>query len=375
MRLGKSVDWILFGSFLPLLLAGLVTMNSFVRESYFFNRQILWIAFSLLVFFIFAHVDWRFLRRGGLLLALYLFFIGTLLYLQVAGEAVRGSQSWITAGWFNFQPADFTKLALVLVLAKYFSRRHVAIAHVRHVVVSGLYALLPAGLIFLQHDFGSAVIIFLIWLGMIMVSGVSKKHLASVCAVSLLLLAGLWFFGFTENQKKRIITFVDPFADIQGSGYNVYQSVIAVGSGNLFGKGIGYGTQSRLEFLPEYETDFIFAAFAEEWGFVGVFMLFALFGVLFFRILVNASRGDTNFEVLYGLGIAIFFMSHFVIHVGMNIGILPVTGLPIPFLSYGGSHLLVELAALGILVGMRRYARAMHKERAEGEEFVGLLAV
>src|SRR3989344_46843 len=288
MRLGKSVDWILFGSFLPLLLAGLVTMNSFVRESYFFNRQILWIAFSLLVFFIFAHVDWRFLRRGGLLLALYLFFIGTLLYLQVAGEAVRGSQSWITAGWFNFQPADFTKLALVLVLAKYFSRRHVAIAHVRHVVVSGLYALLPAGLIFLQHDFGSAVIIFLIWLGMIMVSGVSKKHLASVCAVSLLLLAGLWFFGFTQNQKKRIITFVDPFADIQGSGYNVYQSVIAVGSGNLFGKGIGYGTQSRLEFLPEYETDFIFAAFAEEWGFVGVFMLFALFGVLFFRILVNA---------------------------------------------------------------------------------------
>ena len=162
-----------------------------------------------------------------------------------------------------------------------------------------------------------------------------------------------------------------PFTDIRGAGYNAYQSTIAVGSGGLLGKGVGYGTQSRLKFLPEYQTDFIFAAFVEEWGFVGALVFFFLFGVVIWRILANALIGATNFEMLYGMGLAIFFMSHFIIHVGINIGLLPVTGTTIPFLSYGGSHLLTEFTGLGILMGMRRYARPAHRD-AMRNEFLGI---
>ena len=140
-----------------------------------------------------------------------------------------------------------------------------------------------------------------------------------------------------------------------------------MGSGQLWGKGIGYGTQSKLEFLPEYETDFIFAAFAEEWGFVGVLLVLTLFGVLIWRILATAGLGQSNFEVLFGAGVAILFVAHVTIHVGMNVGLLPVTGTTVPFMSYGGSHLLTEFSALGILMGMRRYARAVDREQLAGE--------
>jgi rod shape determining protein RodA len=167
------------------------------------------------------------------------------------------------------------------------------------------------------------------------------------------------------------LSFVHPLADVQGAGYNANQSTIAVGSGQLLGKGIGYGTQSKLKFLPEYETDFIFAAFAEEWGFLGVVSFLLLFGVVIWRILANAYCGATNFEILFGVGLATLFFSHFAIHVGMNMGLLPVTGITMPFLSYGGTHLLTEFIGLGILMGMRRYRRPVHKDIIENE-VVGL---
>jgi len=206
---------------------------------------------------------------------------------------------------------------------------------------------------------------------MVFVSGISKKHLLIVFFAGLLIFAVLWGFVFAPYQKDRIITFLNPLTDATGAGYNALQSTIAVGSGQFWGKGLGYGTQSRLEFLPEYETDFIFAAFSEEWGFIGVLILFALFGVVIWRIILNALHGATNFEILFGLGLAIMFMSHFVVHVGMNIGLLPITGTTIPFLSYGGSHLLTEFIGLGILMGMRRYQRPIHKDDAKNE-FLGL---
>ncbi|MCL5782044.1 MAG: FtsW/RodA/SpoVE family cell cycle protein, partial [Patescibacteria group bacterium] len=174
-------------------------------------------------------------------------------------------------------------------------------------------------------------------------------------AVVAIVFALLWNFGFREYQKDRIRNFINPLADIRGAGYNAYQSTIAVGSGELWGKGLGYGTQSRLKFLPEYQTDFIFAAFSEEWGFAGVVILFTLYGVIIWRIIANALRGATNFEVLYGAGLAIFFIVHIAINVGMNIHLLPVTGTPLPLMSYGGTHILVEFIALGILMSMRRY--------------------
>jgi len=158
-----------------------------------------------------------------------------------------------------------------------------------------------------------------------------------------------------------------PLADIRGTGYNAYQSTIAVGSGELTGKGIGYGTQSKLQFLPEYQTDFIFAAYAEEWGFLGVLLFFGLFGIVIIRILTIAARGSDNFDSLMSAGIAIYFFAQFIVHVGMNMGLLPITGTTLPFMSYGGSHLITEYAALGILMGLRKNARPTLQARDQSE--------
>lgn len=369
-RFRFSIDWVLLFALLPILGGGLITMNSFVGENYYFEKQIVSITVALFVFFAFSFFDFRFLRRTPVIVSLFLGACAVLLALFALGTISKGAQSWFRLGFFAFQPADVVKVVLILIMAKYFSRRHVEIGHIKHIIVSGVYALIIFILVLFQPDFGSAIIIFLIWLGMVLVSGISRKHLLLVFLVGAITFAGLWTYGFKTYQKERIRNFLHPLTNIRGSGYNAYQSTVAVGSGRIFGKGIGYGTQSRLEFLPEYQTDFIFAAFAEEWGFFGVLLLFTLFGVVIWRVLKNALHGATNFEILYGLGLAIFFLSHFVIHVGMNIGLLPVTGLPLPFMSYGGSHLVAEFSGLGILMGMRRYARDAHKDVMKNE-FLG----
>lgn len=362
-----GADWLMFGSAILIVSAGLITMNSFVEANPFASRQLIWIVISLLVGFGCLFVDFRFLRRTGVVTALFLISCFLLVLLFVIGNVAKGAQSWFDFGLFSFQPSDPVKVVLILLLAKYFTRRHVEIAHIRHVLVSGLYAMILFVFILLQPDFGSAIVIFLIWFGMVMVSGISKKHLLAVLVAGLTAALVLWFFVLQDYQKQRIISFIDPLADVRGAGYNAYQSTIAVGSGQLIGKGIGYGTQSKLRFLPEYQTDFIFAAFAEEWGFIGSFILMGLFSVLIWRILWNASRGATNFETLFGLGLAIWFMSHIAINIGMNIGLLPVTGITVPFMSYGGSHLLVEFASLGILSSMARYSRPIHRESINNE--------
>ncbi len=359
----RHIDWTLFLAVIPLLGAGLVTMHSFVGESVFFSRQLVWIFLSLFVFFLFSFFDFRFLRRTSVVVGLFLGSVGLLLTLFILGEVFQGARSWFDFGFFAFQPADPVKLVLIILLAKYFSRRHAEIANYKHILLSGSYAFIIFLLVFLQPDFGSAIILFLIWFGMVLVSGIPKKHLLAVFLVGITVFSFLWFFAFQDYQKARITTFLNPLTDISGTGYNAYQSMVAVGSGELLGKGVGYGTQSRLEFLPEYQTDFIFAAFTEEWGFVGALVFFALFGVVIWRILKIASKGETNFEVLFGLGLAIMLISHFFVHVGMNIGVLPITGITIPFLSYGGSHLVTEFMGLGILMGMNRYSRDVRTMR------------
>lgn len=362
-----AVDWIMIVSLLPILGAGLVTMNSFTAESTLFDKQVAWIGVGFIFFFLLSFFDFRFLRRTSVLVVLFLASTLVLIALLIVAESTKGAQSWFKVGSFSVEPADFIKLVLIAILAKYFSRRHIEIAHIRHIVVSGFYALVFFLLVLVQPDFGSAIIIFLIWFGMVLVSGISKKHLALVFCIVALTFGGLWFYVFKDYQKSRIINFIHPLSDIRGTGYNAYQSTIAVGSGEIFGKGVGFGTQSRLNFLPEYETDFIFAAFAEEWGFVGVLLLIFFYAVLVWRILLHSMRGATNFEMLFGLGLAIFFMSHFFVNVGMNIGLLPVTGITLPFMSYGGTHLLTEFAGLGVLMGMSRYQRAAHKDLSKNE--------
>jgi rod shape determining protein RodA len=363
----SKIDWILFLATIPIIGAGLVTMNSFTGDTSLFGKQIVWVIISIAVFFIFSFIDWRFFRRTDVLVGFFVLAVLFLLTLLVFGHSTKGAQSWFNLGFFSFQPSDPVKLIIILILAKYFSRRHIEIANIRHILVSGFYAFVVFLLVLWEPDFGSAIIIFLIWLSMVLVSGISKKHLLLVALLGAVSFAGLWFYVFKDYQKERIRTFVYPLADIRGSGYNAYQSTIAVGSGEVLGRGVGYGTQSRLKFLPEYETDFIFAAFAEEWGFVGVLMLFFLYGVIIWRILKNAMFGSTNFEILFGLGLSFLFMSHILVHIGMNIGILPVTGVTVPFMSYGGTHLLAEFMGLGILMGMRRYSRSVHKDAMENE--------
>ena len=369
----KRIDWLLVLFVVPIMAAGLVTMESFTvidGGGGFFGKQILWASICFVVFFIFSYVDFRFLKQTNVLVALFLVNCLILLALFVTGHISHGAQSWFRIGIFSFQPADTMKLTLVLMLAKYFSRRHVEIRDFKHIFISGFYAVIPLVLVLLQPDFGSAMIIFLIWFGMVLVSGISKTHLALVFFGGAFVFLLLWNFAFAPYQKARIMTFINPVADIHGTGYNAFQSTIAVGSGQLFGKGLGFGTQSRLKFLPEPQSDFIFAAFAEEWGLVGCALVLILYGLVFWRILYAATLGATNFEILFALGIAIFFMSHILVNIGMNVGLMPVTGIPLPFMSYGGSHLLTEFMGLGILMSMRKYARIAHKDEMKNE-FLG----
>jgi len=370
-RLPGAIDWTLVIAVIPLLAAGLVTMHSFVGDNIFFTRQLVWIGVGFFLFFMASFIDWRFLRRSNVVVWLFAASSFLLLLLFVFGTVTKGALSRFDLGVFFVQPSDPIKLILIIVLAKYFSRRHIEIAHYRHIIVSGVYAFILFALVFVQPDFGSAIIIFLVWFGMVLVSGISKRHLIGLILLISLVFGLLWNVGLQEYQKERILTFIHPLTDLQGAGYHAYQSTIAVGSGGLFGKGFGYGTQSRLEFLPEYETDFIFAAFAEEWGFVGTLLLFVLFGIMLWRILISARAGATNFETFFGLGLAILLISHILVHVGMNVGLLPVTGITLPFLSYGGSHLVMEFLGLGMLMGMRAYRQEVPRGDLK-REFLGL---
>jgi rod shape determining protein RodA len=362
-NLFASLDWWLVSAVFLLTLLGLVTMYTFDGDTSYFDRQIVWILIAIGALLISIIPDYRFLRTGNTTFFIYVAVLFLLVLVLFVGETVKGAQSRFDLGFFSLQPSDPAKLVLIAVLAKYFSKRHELIGDFRHILVSGLYALTFFGIVFIQPDFGSAIILFCIWFGMILVSGIRFRHLAIVCGLGLLTFGILWQFVFLPYQKDRIMTFLDPLADIQGTGYNAYQSTIAVGSGQLWGKGVGYGTQSKLEFLPEYETDFIFAAFAEEWGLIGAGLLFALFGVVIWRLITHALYGATNFERLFAVGVAILFISHFTVHIGMNIGLLPVTGTTVPFLSYGGSHLLTEFVGVGMVLAMARYTKTRYVAR------------
>ena len=353
----SRIDWYLFVPAFLISLAGLITMDSFAADQYFFIRQSIWILISLILFFVASSIDWRFLRQTRVLVPLFIGMIFVLLLLFGMGHIAKGAKSWFSFGFFNFQPSDIAKLVTILMLSKYFSRRHMEIANIRHILVSGAYTFIIFILVFLQPDFGGAVIIFAIWFGMLLVSGISKKHLLAVISIGVISTAVLWMFLFKPYQKARIVNFLHPLANIHTTGYNAYQSTIAVGSGQIFGKGIGQGSQSKLRFLPEFQTDFIFASFSEEWGFIGSCLLLLLCLALLYRIINNASHAPTNFEAFFGLGLAILFIIHIIIHAGMNMGVMPVTGITFPFMSYGGSHLVTEWFALGMLSSMKSYSQ------------------
>ena len=366
------IDWFLFAAALAIALLGLVTMHSFASDQdVFFDKQIVWVAVAVVVFFIASIPEYTFLRRTPVVVGVYSVVVVLLATVFIFGAVVKGAQSRFDLGLFRG-----TALRLGTTRAHHrlgeilCALKHVEIAHIRHILVSGGYAFLITLLVFLQPDFGGAIIIAAMWLGMTLVAGISFKHLAALFLTGAILAGGLWNLGLEQYQKQRILTFLHPLADIQGAGYNAYQSTVAIGSGGLTGKGIGFGTQSKLRFLPEYQTDFIFAAYAEEWGFIGIVLLFGLYALVILRTLAIAAHGSDNFAVLFGTGVTIMFASHFAVHVGMNMGLLPVTGTTTPFMSYGGSHVVTEFLALGILMGMRRHARPLPSAR-DRTELVG----
>ncbi len=365
---GLLKEWPLLAIPVALCVLGIITMHPFdtthVSQA---PRQLIWLLVSVVTFTICASIDMRFIRRTPVIISGYVVTIILLVLLLVAAETVMGAKSWFSFGAFSFQPADLGKLAFIALMAKYFSRRHMAIGDFRQILLSGVYAAPVILLILVEPDLGTAAIFSAVWFGMVLVSGIPKKHLAIVAITGIILATGLWFGGLHDYQRARIMAFVNPAADIRGSGYNAYQATIAAGSGQLWGKGIGYGTQSKLRFLPEYETDFIFAAFAEEWGFVGIALVLFLYGLLLARLLAISRRSATNFDAFFTLGVLLLLSAHLFIHAGINLGLLPVTGTTIPFMSYGGSHLLAEFAALGIVASLAREGRSVPRDRAMAE--------
>jgi rod shape determining protein RodA len=370
LGLFANVDWFLFAAALSISLLGLATMHSFNADNAFFEHQVIWLCLGVAAFFVASMFEYRFLRRTQILTAAFGVVIVLLMLVLSFGALVKGAQNRFNFGFFALQPSDPAKLILVALLAKYFARRHIEIAHIKHILISGAYAFVLFCLVFVQPDLGGGIIVASIWLGMVLVAGISWKHLVALFVCAAFIFGAAWHWGLQEYQKQRILTFIHPLADIHSTGYNAYQSTVAVGSGQIFGKGIGYGTQSKLRFLPEYQTDFIFASFAEEWGLAGVVLLLGLFGVVIVRILLISVHGADNFDTLFATGVAIYLTAQFVVHVGMNIGLMPITGLTLPFMSYGGSHLLTEYLALGVLMGLR--GRGSPAQAQRDSELVGL---
>ena len=359
--------WPLLVIAISIALLGVITMDPFDGAASLAHRQLIWIGIGTIVFFVCALADMRFIRRTPVLLAGYGASVVLLIILLVLGHSTMGAKSWFSFGLFAFEPADFAKLVCIGILAKYFSRRHMQIGSITHVIVSGLYMAAITLLVLVQPDLGAAIIFLTIWFGMILVSGTPLRHITVVLVIGMVAATGLWFYGLKEYQRARVMTLIHPTADIRGTGYNAHQATVAAGSGQVWGKGVGYGTQSKLRFLPEYQTDFIFAAYAEEWGFAGIILLLALYGLLLFQLLSIARKSSTNFDTLFTLGVLILFLAHIGFHAGINLGILPVTGTTIPFMSSGGSHEVMEFGALGIVVSLARHGRSVPRDRAMQE--------
>lgn len=311
-----------------------------------FYRQLIYIGIATVLFFFFAYFDFRLLTRISRYFYLFLFF--ALVLVLKFGQVVQGSARWFDLKVFSFQPAELAKLVLILVLARFFALRRGQINSWQNLLLSLTYAVIPIALILKEPDLGSAVVLFVIWLGMLMLSDVRKKVFVYLFVALSLVSVISWRYFLHDYQKTRIETFLDPNLDPRGRGYNVNQAIIAVGSGGFNGRGLGKGLQSQLKFLPERQTDFIFASAAEELGLIGAGALLILYFLLLYRLLsiYRNCRDDLSRFIIAG----IFFMilGQVAINVGMNIGVLPVTGIPLPLVSYGGSSLLITAVSFGI---------------------------
>lgn len=354
----KKLDWILVISAVLLSLAGFLAIySSSLRGGDFLNlqKQIIFFGIGFFIMLIFSFFDWRNFRINSyLILALYLVCLASLILLLFFAPEVRGTRSWFKFGSVSLDPIEFTKIILIILLAKYFSMRHIEMYSMRHIFLSGIYVLIPAVLVFLQPNLGQVLILFAIWMGVLIISGIKLKHFFLLILIFIFVFVLSWGTILKDYQKQRIIGFLVPeLSDPLKIGWNQAQSEIAIGSGGIFGQGIGKGSQTQYGFLPESHTDFVFATIAEESGLVGATVILFLFGLLIWRIMKIAFSAKSNFPRLFACGITVLIISQIFIHIGMNVGLLPIIGIPLPFISYGGSGLVAIYMALGILQNIK----------------------
>lgn len=347
-----KMDWVLFGSLLTLTAIGLLMIYGIGVSSADvsllpFRKQALAFCIGLVLFFLFALLDYRQLRSISPLI--YLVGLALLVGVLFFGVTIRGTQGWFRFGSFGIQPVELAKVCFALFLAAYFSRH----LHRRLTWISffGSFFALVIYLIpvLLQPDFGSGMVLVAIWFSGVAIAGLRFRAWAFLIFICFLVVGLLWQFGFEPYQKARLTSFLNPQADPLGAGYNVIQAQTAIGSGGWFGKGIGEGSQSRLRFIPEASTDFMFAVIGEELGFIGLALILGLFGVLLSRIIWIGFRSGDSFAGAYAVMLAGLFGMHLLVNAGMNMGIMPVTGIPLPFASAAASSLVAGYAALGII--------------------------
>ena len=352
----KRLDWLLLISTLLLILFGLATLYSTTinvaqPNLLIFNKQLIFFIVGFVFLLAVSSLDYRRLRIYSLLL--YILSILLMVAVLFWGTTIRGTTGWFYFLGFGLQPVEVAKFVLVLALADIYAKRRGREGHWLTMILSILFTLIPTTLALLQPDFGSAAVLIGIGLGFFALINLNRKNVLFILIVLVLVSIFLWNFILLDYQQQRIINFVKPAQDPLGSGYHVRQSIIAVGSGQLTGRGLGLGTQSQLHFLPETATDFIFATIAESLGFLGIFLLIFFLSLLFVRILIIMKNARDNFSLYLVYGFGLIFFVQTVINIGMNIGLLPATGLSLPFVSYGGSFLIMCMLAIGVIQSVR----------------------
>jgi rod shape determining protein RodA len=347
----RRIDWQRFSAGLILTAFGFSALYSMAWSSgqvdfSLVKKQLMAFVIGLILALILIRSNYRWAKS----FSLFLYFFSCLLLLLVLffGETIRGTTGWFSFFGFHFQPVELAKLGVIVILARYFSNHRSGGVGWRQLLISVGLVGLPTGLVLLQPDLGSALLLLGIWFGMLFFAGLKTKHFLVLLLVSAAVVALAWFLVFADYQKARLVSFFDPSSDPMGESYNVHQAIIAIGSGGWFGRGLGFGSQSQLRFLPESQTDFIYAVIAEEFGFVGSALLFAAFFVLIRRLLRSAFLTRDDFTAFLFIGVAVLFFFSFLVNVGMNLGLMPVTGIALPFVSYGGSALIISLIFLGL---------------------------
>jgi rod shape determining protein RodA len=359
-RLFTNFDWVVLTSVLILSITGILTIYSATRplpggeHSTHFIKQIYWILVGLAAMAAVVNVDYKWFGNASY----YLYGVGLILLVAVllSGTSGMGAQRWLHIGPVNFQPSELFKLALILTLARFMSMRIGRLSARSLALAFFTFLIVPFLLVLKQPDLGTGLALLAIFVLLAFAKGVERKIVALVVIISIIsipFLGTIFWDELKDYQKKRIVAFVDPDIDPEGISYHVNQSKIAIGSGGGLGKGYLKGTQGPFRFLPEKHTDFIFSIFAEEWGFVGSMFLILTYLVLIFRGLNTAAKAKDEFGRLLALGITLMFTFYCFVNIGMTLGLMPVVGIPLPFMSYGGTALASNFIAAGLLISIR----------------------